>query len=133
MPGNYHFRALKIVGQMQVWLDLVVDSAAVPALRDEVLLKVTRVSLNIASSRPAPVPTQPPSQSSQVQKPAVTTSAAVVEQETKQSSAPSREVGRRASEKLISFDNFEESESAAPARECPARVLALTRDDAMMM
>lgn len=126
VPGIYHFRALKAVGDMKVWLDLVSDSATVPAYRGEVVLKVTRISLGRGSN--TPIASSSPSKQSSQQRVApsqVNVDVEVSEEkQTPQSSQSQQGKGpvarmaapeRRGSEKLLSFDTFDDSNTTPPA------------------
>lgn len=127
VPGKYHFRAVRLVGNMNVWLDLVDEAGIVPSHNGEITLKVTRISLEAVTASSGPraslQTSAPPSR---------------VVQETKQPSSPllrtqqepagrqdrllsfdntptpvsqPAPVNRRGSEKLLSFDNFDDSPS----------------------
>jgi hypothetical protein len=130
VPGIYHFRALKAVGDMKVWLDLVSDSATVPAYRGEVVLKVTRISLGrgsntpIASSSPSKQSSQQRVAPSQVDVNVEVDVEVSEEKQTPQSSQSQQGKGpvarmaapeRRGSEKLLSFDTFDDSNTTPPA------------------
>lgn len=48
LPGSYHFRFKKKLGESKVvWLDMVDDSAEVPAFDGVILAKVTRISMDV--------------------------------------------------------------------------------------
>jgi hypothetical protein len=122
VPGIYHFRALKAVGDMKVWLDLVSDSATVPAYRGEVVLKVTRISLGRGSN--TPIASSSPSKQSSQQRVVPSQVDVSEEKQTPQSSQSQQGKGpvarmaapeRRGSEKLLSFDTFDDSNTTPPA------------------
>lgn len=48
LPGSYHFRFKKQLGESKVvWLDLVDDSAEVPSFDGVILAKVSRISMDV--------------------------------------------------------------------------------------
>ena len=107
---------------MKVWLDLVSDSATVPAYRGEVVLKVTRISLGRGSN--TPIASLSPSKQSSQQRVAPSQVEVSEEKQTPQSSQSQQGKGpvarmaapeRRGSEKLLSFDTFDDSNTTPPA------------------
>jgi hypothetical protein len=50
VPGIYHFRFLKTLGDMKVWMDIVDDHAAVPLADGSVFAKVSRVTAPVVKS-----------------------------------------------------------------------------------
>ena len=118
LPGKYHFRALKTIGQMTVWLDLVDDGKAVPSYNESVVLKVSRVSLG-ASSRPQTSPVKE-SQRQQVQQDNVQSPVSSPSHDQNITEDGSRspkmldKTQRRGSEKLISFDTFDDTDNKTP-------------------
>ena len=113
VPGKYHFRALKTMGDMNVWLDLVDDAAVVPSNRGEVVLKVSRISLDIRTS-PAADQAQQRASFSPRAKEEQTPSQPSNKEKSPRMVVPER----RGSEKLLSFDTVDDSNTTPPACEC---------------
>mmetsp|Transcript_17064 Transcript_17064/g.28494 ORF Transcript_17064/g.28494 Transcript_17064/m.28494 type:complete len:280 (-) Transcript_17064:883-1722(-) len=121
VPGKYHFRALKAVGDMNVWLDLVDEAGVVPPYRGEVVLKVSRISLG-GAARQSSGTFSPGVSQQQTQS---TSSSPRTRDEGRgqsQSMGATQETSprmtvpeRRGSEKLLSFDTFDESNTTPPA------------------
>lgn len=120
LPGKYHFRALKSVGKMKVWMDLVDDQKTIESFDGEILLKVSRISLGKPPAAPARN-----TQSAQEHSPAQESYEEQTEKteappSDKQSSRPKSE--RRGSEKLINFDNdYEDTNgNGSPPKSTPS-------------
>ena len=113
---------------MNVWLDLVDDAGVVPPFRGEVVLKVSRISLGSAAGT---TPIGPGVSQQQTQQSGSSSSsprgrARDEEQGQRQSVGAAQESSprmtvpeRRGSEKLLSFDTFDESSTTPPTCECP--------------
>jgi hypothetical protein len=119
VPGTYHFRFLKNVGSHIVWLDVTDDSNALPMFQGSIFIKVSRVSAPSApsssfSSGPVPVSTAPQAAASA---PAVAAPTGGISPPAK---APKPDMGRRNSEKLISFE-----EVASPVSPSTAGMIML--------
>lgn len=132
LPGKYHFRALKTVGGsggggMQVWLDLVDETTLVPSHDGDVVLKVSRISLSLSNSnsvRPAVSAAGQSQTQSQTQSQNQSVDQASQQQESDrnpdssggdQKRSPNKSVvERRGSEKLISFDTYDDSCTTTP-------------------
>ena len=115
---------------MQVWLDLVDDSTVVPGHDGDVVLKVSRISLGLSSQSgnsprqqqtssqsPTKRQTQLISEASQQATHSATSQQGGGEEaqrEAQQQRLPSKGVERRGSEKLISFDTYDDSTSSPP-------------------
>jgi hypothetical protein len=112
VPGDYHFRFRRLIGSTTVWMDATNDTSPVPLdSNGNVFSKVSRVSLgNLRPQQPqsAPQKAAPPPEILLATSPKTETPKSLA-----QNTEPkTRE--RRNSDKLLSFDNFDEP-SPAPA------------------
>jgi hypothetical protein len=106
VPGQYHFRFKRAIGSATVWMDATNDTSLVPVdSSGKVFSKVSRIRSSVASQTqtsqqkapvPVPQPQEPLLSTSPRNEP---TSVPAVEQKTRE---------RRNSDKLLSFDNFDE-------------------------
>lgn len=44
IPGEYHFRFLKDLGKLTVWMDVVEPQAVVPTFQGQIFIKATRIN-----------------------------------------------------------------------------------------
>lgn len=96
LPGKYHFRFLREIDRMKVWMDITDDTAPVPLQNGAVFVKIARIS----SSEPAASASQSASRGS-----AATTQSA---KPTRAHPAPAPNQ-RADSDKLLSFVDEEPS------------------------
>jgi hypothetical protein len=115
VPGEYHFRFRKNIGSISVWMDVVDESAQIPVEpTGTVVAKVSRISLKgVQSVNITNVVV--PARSNPVNSPSPRKSVQIEEKSDQVVSEAPKTRERRNSDKLISFDNFDEpSNSPSP-------------------